>query len=68
MKHLIKKAVVAAAAVTPVMAMAHDGHESTNLLAGLVHFISSPDHLLTIVVVAAAAGYVMRKISQSDSE
>jgi len=68
MKNIFKKAAVAAAAAVPAMAMAHDGHESTNLLAGLVHFISSPDHLLTIVVVAAAAGYVMRKMGQSDSE
>lgn len=63
MKNLIKTAAVAAT-MTPALALAHDAHESTNMLAGLLHFISSPDHLLTIGVVGAIAGYAILKFTQ----
>lgn len=68
-KSLITKTLVSAAAVvTPAMALAHNEHESSNLMAGLLHFFSSPDHLLSVIALVSVAGYLFYRSTKADSE
>lgn len=68
-KSLITKTLVSAAAVvTPAMALAHNEHESSNLVAGLLHFFSSPDHLLSVIALVGVAGYLFYRSTKADSE
>jgi len=64
----ILKAAMTATAVLPAVALAHNEHESTNVIAGLVHFFSSPDHLLTGIAVVALGVYLVRRNAQKDAE
>jgi urease accessory protein len=61
MKHTarnIASAAVLAAAASPVFA--HEGHEATGLLAGMLHPVTGADHLLVTLGLGLLAGLVSR--------
>ncbi|WP_369857230.1 HupE/UreJ family protein [Candidatus Thalassolituus haligoni] len=54
MKHIFKTVItvsISAAAVVPAVAMAHTGHETSGLMAGIAHPFTGLDHLLAMVAV-----------------
>ena len=51
MKHIIKYTTATAAAALPAVAMAHTGHETSGLMAGIAHPFTGLDHLLAMVAV-----------------
>lgn len=65
MKPIFKSIALATIAMTPALALAHDEHQSSNLLAGIAHFFSSPDHLVSLVALVAVAGYLMVKLGKA---
>ena len=66
---LVTKTLLSAAAVvTPAMALAHNEHESSNLMAGLLHFFSSPDHLLSVIALVGVGAYMVYRSTKADSE
>ena len=61
MKHTARyfaSAAVLAAAASPVIA--HEGHEATGLLAGMLHPVTGADHLLVTLGLGLLAGLVSR--------
>lgn len=65
MKPIFKPIALVTAALTPALALAHDEHQSSNLLAGIAHFFNSPDHLVSLIVLVAVAGYLMVKLGKA---
>ena len=53
---------VAVSAVVPQVAQAHPGHGLTD--KGVLHLLSSPDHLLVLVLAGAFAGLASRFVHQ----
>lgn len=47
--------------VTPLSALAHDGHGASGLAAGLAHPFTGLDHLVAIVAIGGLAGLVSRR-------
>lgn len=47
--------------VTPLSALAHDGHAASGLAAGLAHPFTGLDHLVAIVAIGGLAGLASRR-------
>lgn len=50
-KMTLHRSALAALTLLPTLALAHGGHESTGLAAGLAHPLGGLDHILTMVAV-----------------
>lgn len=68
MSKIIKPLLLTVSALTPTLALAHDEHQSSNLMAGLIHFFSSPDHLLSVIALVGVGAYLLHRVNKADSE